>query len=672
MVSRKKENTKKTKDVGGTTVEKLSKDYDLPVSSVLSELKKINIKKKSKADIVEKADLEKVLEHFAAMKSGNEEQVSSDESSEIHLKSPVIVKNLAEALGKKPPELIKKLMMKNILASINQVIDVNVAKELCAEFGFELLLDKREKKTQKQTEKQVEIEEELFVDNPEDIVNRPPVVTFLGHVDHGKTSIQDAIRKTNIVKGEAGGITQHIGASVVERGGKKIVFIDTPGHEAFTQMRARGANVTDIAILVVAADDGFMPQTIEAMNHAKAAGVPIIVAINKIDLPAANPEKVLLHMQQNELMSEDWGGEVGTVKVSAMTGEGLDELLERILLESEMLELNANPTRQADCIVLESELETGMGATANILVRNGSLKLSDCILSGQYYGKVKALIDYHGKRVKKVGPSMPVKVLGLSGVPEAGARLVGCKNEKEAAEIANRRKDEKREEDLSHNQASSLEDLFSTMEENKKDELTLIVKTDVQGTAEAIKDSLAKIPSEKIKITIVHSAVGAIADSDILLAAASKAIVVGFHVKVNPGVNEMAKREGVEIRLYSIIYELLEDIEDALVGRLAPEEREKELGKAVILKIFSMTKGPKVCGCRVEHGTIRAGAKARVFRNNELIFNGNLDSLKHFQDTVKELKAGQECGIKLDNFLDFQEGDLIQVYEVELKKATLK
>ena len=593
------------------------------------------------------------------------------EKEEILLKAPVIVKNLAEALGKKPPELIKKLMEKNILASINQAVDTNVAKELCDEFGFKLVLEKRDKKQQKKKSAQSKVKEVKRVDKPEDLIGRPPVVTFLGHVDHGKTSIQDAIRKTNIVKGEAGGITQHTGASVVERGAKKVVFIDTPGHAAFTQMRARGANVTDIAILVVAADDGFMPQTVEAMNHAKAAEVPIIVAINKIDLPTADPEKVLLHMQQNNLMSEDWGGDVGTVKVSAMTGEGLDDLLERILLESEMLELKANPNKPGECVVLESELEVGMGATASAIVKDGTIKMGDPILAGEYSGRVKALIDCNGKRNKSVGPSMPVKVLGLSGVPEAGSLLVVCDTEKEALEIANKRKEEKREETLSRSQASSLEDLFSTMEENKKQELTLVIKTDVQGTAEAIKDSLAKILSDKIKINIVHSAVGSIAESDILLAAASKAIVVGFHVKVNPGVNALAKKEGVEIRLYSIIYELLEDIEDALVGRLAPEEREKELGKAVILKIFSMTKGPKVCGCRVEKGTIRVGAKARVFRDKELIFNGNLDSLKHFQDAVKELKAGQECGIKLDNFLDFQEGDLIQVYEVELRKAKL-
>ena len=567
-------------------------------------------------------------------------------------------------------------MEKNVLASINQVIDVAVAKDVCTAFGYDLVMDKRDKKQQKNDAKasvveEVLLEDQTTEDRPEDLVEKSPVVTFLGHVDHGKTSIQDAVRKTNIVKGEAGGITQHTGASVVEHNGKKIVFIDTPGHEAFTAMRARGANVTDIAILVVAADDGFMPQTKEAMDHAKAAGVPIIVAINKIDLPSADPEKVLLHMQQNNLMSEDWGGDVGTVKLSAITGEGLNDLLDRILLEAEMLELKVNPKKPGECIVLESELETGMGATANLIVRNGTLKLGDTVLSGPFYGRVKALIDPEGKRVKEVGPSMPIKILGLSGVPEAGSKLIVCKNEKEVAEIANRRKEQKRNDELAPTKSSSLEDLFSSLEESNRNDLNVIVKTDVQGTTEAIKDSLEKFPSDKIKVDVIHSAVGAISESDILLASASNAIVIGFHVKVNPGVNSLAKKQGVEIRLYSVIYELLEDIEDALVGRLAPDEREKDVAKAKILKIFSMTKGPKVCGCIVEKGNVKVGAKARVYRDNELIFNGCIESLRRFQDNVKEVKAGQECGIRLDNFLDFQENDLIQIYEIEFRKASL-
>ena len=600
------------------------------------------------------------------------EAKTNDTKKEINLATPIIVKNFAEAANKKPSEVIKALMGLNILASINQTIDVATAEKLCGSYGLSLKLEEAVKK-EPRAEKTIQstIPKEIIKDKPEDLVERPPIVTFLGHVDHGKTSIQDAIRKTNIVKGESGGITQHTGASVIKFNGKDIVFIDTPGHEAFTSMRARGANVTDIAILVVAADDGFMPQTVEAMNHAKAANVPIIVAINKIDLPSADPDKVILHMQQNNLMSEDWGGEVGTVKVSATTGEGLDNLLERITLEAELLELKANPKRSASGVVLEAELETGMGATANIMVLNGTLNLGDVILADAYYGKVKALIDSHGKRVKSVGPSFPVKVVGLSGVPTAGAPLTVCKTEKEASAIAKQVGNDTRSEVLAKSSITSLEELFSSIEDKKRNDLNVILKTDVQGTAEAIKESLAKLPSDKIKVKVIHSAVGSVSDNDILLASASKAIIVGFHVKINNGVNDSAKRENVEIRLYSIIYELIEDITDALEGRLAPEQREKQLGKARILKIFSVSKGPKICGCLVEEGTIKTGCKTRVFRNNEIIYNGTLQSLRRFQDDVKEVKTSQECGIRLDNFLDFQEEDIIQVYEIEFKKAKL-
>jgi len=600
------------------------------------------------------------------------EAKTNDTKKEINLATPIIVKNFAEAANKKPSEVIKALMGLNILASINQTIDVATAEKLCGSYGLSLKLEEAVKK-EPRAEKTIQstIPKEIIKDKPEDLVERPPIVTFLGHVDHGKTSIQDAIRKTNIVKGESGGITQHTGASVIKFNGKDIVFIDTPGHEAFTSMRARGANVTDIAILVVAADDGFMPQTVEAMNHAKAANVPIIVAINKIDLASADPDKVILHMQQNNLMSEDWGGEVGTVKVSATTGEGLDNLLERITLEAELLELKANPKRSATGVVLEAELETGMGATANIMVLNGTLNLGDVILADAYYGKVKALIDSHGKRVKSVGPSFPVKVVGLSGVPTAGAPLTVCKTEKEASAIAKQVGNDTRSEVLAKSSITSLEELFSSIEDKKRNDLNIILKTDVQGTAEAIKESLAKLPSDKIKVKVIHSAVGSVSDNDILLASASKAIIVGFHVKINNGVNDSAKRENVEIRLYSIIYELIEDITDALEGRLDPEQREKQLGKARILKIFSVSKGPKICGCLVEEGTIKTGCKTRVFRNNEIIYNGTLQSLRRFQDDVKEVKTSQECGIRLDNFLDFQEEDIIQVYEIEFKKAKL-
>ena len=595
---------------------------------------------------------------------------------EIHIKGPIIVKTLAEALGKRPNEVITNLMMMNVLASINQMLDPAVAVELAAKMGFSLVIDKREKEEHLQKEADSQApeapEEAEFKDNPKDLVTRQPIVTFMGHVDHGKTSLQDAIRKTRVAAGEAGGITQHIGASIAHCGNKSVTFVDTPGHEAFTAMRARGANVTDIVVLVVAADDGFMPQTIEAMNHAKAANVPIIVAMNKIDLPNANPDKVLLHMQQHGLMPEDWGGTIGVVRVSAKTGQGIDDLLERILLEAEMLELKGNPKRPAEAFVLESQLEQGYGPTASIVVKNGTLHVGDPILCGEYYGKVKGLIDHRGQRVKSAGPSTPVKIVGLSGVPDAGTKLVVCKSEKEAKEIGEARSSSKRVEALSGKGGGmTLDDLFSKMESGKRNTLKVVVKTDVCGSSEAIVESLKKLPSEKISVEVLHAGVGAITENDVLLAASSDAIVIGFHVRVNPGVNDLAKKENVEIRLYSIIYELLEDIKDAMAGRLEPDKREKELGVAHILKIFELSRGPKICGCMVDKGVVKVGSKSRVFRKGELIFNGEVRSLRRFQDDVKEVRQGMECGIKLDNFLDFDVGDVIQFYEIELRKATL-
>ncbi|MGN0870532.1 MAG: translation initiation factor IF-2 [Victivallales bacterium] len=607
---------------------------------------------------------------------GGAVSAASAGQQEVHIKGPVIVKSLAEALGKRPNEVITSLMMMNVLASINQILDPAVAVELAAKMGFTLVIDKRGKEEHVQKDagsQSADAPEEIeFADNPKDIIARQPIVTFMGHVDHGKTSLQDAIRKTRVAAGEAGGITQHIGASIAHCGNKSVTFVDTPGHEAFTAMRARGANVTDIVVLVVAADDGFMPQTIEAMNHAKAAKVPIIVAMNKIDLPNANPDKVLLNMQQNGLMPEDWGGTIGVVKVSAKTGQGIDDLLERILLEAEMLELKGNPKRPAEAFVLESQLEQGYGPTASIVVKNGTLHVGDPIICGEYYGKVKGLIDHRGQRIKSAGPSTPVKIVGLSGVPDAGTKLVVCKSEKEAKEIGEARSASKRVETLSGKGGGmTLDDLFSQMENGKRNTLKVVVKTDVCGSSEAIVESLKKLPSEKISVEVLHAGVGAITESDVQLAASSNAIVIGFHVRVNPGVNDLAKKENVEIRLYSIIYELLEDIKDAMAGRLEPDKREKELGVAHILKIFELSRGPKICGCMVDKGVVKVGSKSRVFRKGELIFNGEVRSLRRFQDDVKEVRQGMECGIKLDNFLDFDVGDVIQFYEIELKKATL-
>ena len=592
---------------------------------------------------------------------------SSGKGGKVTLSSPIIVKALAEAVGKKPNEVIADLIKLGELAGLNQAVSEANAKKLCAGYGYELVIGAPPPKPAAPAAP-VKVRPE---DNPAFLKERPPVVTFMGHVDHGKTSLQDAIRHTHVTDGEAGAITQHIGASTVVWNNKGITFIDTPGHAAFTKMRARGANATDIVVLVVSATEGFKPQTVEAMNHALAAKVPIIVAINKIDLPDADPDKVLLHMQQHNLSSEDWGGTVGTVRVSAKTKKGLPDLLERILIEAEMLELKANPKRPATGVVLEAQMENGLGSTANVLVQDGTLHAGDVVLCGEHYGRIRSLINDKGERVKSAGPSTPVKIVGLSGIPEAGDRFEIFDSEKAARLEADARVAEKRSHMLATSSIATAEDLFSRLNNEERNTLNLIIKSDVKGSGEAIAQSLSELPSEKIKAEVVANAVGPITENDIALAAATNSIVVGFHVRVNPGVNDLAKREHVEIRLYSIIYELLEDITDALAGKLEPEKREKVLGEAKIPQIFELSKGPKICGCRVESGVVRVGAKARVRRNKDLIYNGEVVSLRRFHDDVREVKAGLECGIRLDNFADFVEGDEIEVYEIELKKATL-
>lgn len=585
----------------------------------------------------------------------------------ITLPAPIIVKALAEAAGKKPNELITDLIKLGELAGINQPISEVNARKLCAGYGFELEIGVAPKPAPAAAAPAKARPD----DNPANLKERPPVVTFMGHVDHGKTSLQDAVRHTRVTDTEAGAITQHIGASTVTHNGRPITFIDTPGHAAFNNMRARGADMTDIVVLVVSATEGFKPQTVEAMNHAKAAEVPIIVAMNKIDLPEADPDKVLLHMQQNNLTSEDWGGDVGTVRVSAKTGEGLPALLDRILLEAEILELKANPKRPAAGAVIEAQMEVGLGPTASLLIQDGTLHVGDAILCGEHYGRVRTLINDKGERVKSAGPSIPVKVVGLSGVPEAGDRIEIFDSEKSARNAAQERIADKRGSMLAHSAIATAEDLFSKLNSESRNTLNIIIKSDVKGSGEAIAQSLAELPHDKIKAEVVANAVGPISENDISLAAATNSIVVGFHVRVNPGVNDMAKKQKVEIRLYSIIYELLEDITDALAGKLEPEKREKPIAQAKILQIIELSKGPKICGCMVESGTVRVGAKARVRRGGELIYNGEVASLRRFKDDVKEVKVGLECGIRLDNFADFLVDDEIEVYEIELKKATL-
>ena len=536
--------------------------------------------------------------NFNKSKSGKSKDNSAVASQVVDgivtLPAPIVVKTLAEAIGKKPNELITDLIKLGELASINQAISETNARKLCESYGIILEIGEAPKAEKSAAPVKVKAE-----DDPANLRERPPVVTFMGHVDHGKTSLQDAIRHTNVCSGEAGAITQHIGASTVVRNGKGITFIDTPGHAAFTSMRARGANATDIVVLVVSASEGFKPQTVEAMNHALAAKVPIIVAANKIDLPDADVNKVYLHMQQNNLTCEEWGGTIGVVPVSAKTGAGLDDLLERILMEAEMLELKANPKREPGGVVLEAQMENGLGPTASILVQSGTLKVGDVILCGEHYGRIRTLINDKGERVKSAGPSTPVKIVGLNGVPEAGDQIEYFANEKGARNEADERIAEKRAAMLATSSIQSAEDLFSKLNNENRNTLNVIIKADVRGSGEAIAQSLQELPSEKIKVEVIANGVGPISENDITLAAASNAIVVGFHVRVNPGVNDIAKKQNVEIRLYSIIYELLEDITDALAGKLEPEKREKSLGEAKILQIFELSKGPKICGCMV-------------------------------------------------------------------------
>ncbi|MBQ9753651.1 MAG: translation initiation factor IF-2 [Lentisphaeria bacterium] len=594
-----------------------------------------------------------------------QEKAADSAGNTITLSSPIVVKTLADAIGRKPNEVLTDLIKLGELSGINKTVSDTNAKKICAAAGFELVIGTPPKAAAEPAPVKVrEVDESK-------LVPRPPVVTFMGHVDHGKTSLQDAIRHTNVTAGEAGAITQHIGASTVEFEGKHITFIDTPGHAAFTSMRARGANITDIVVLAVSAVEGFKPQTVEAMNHALAADVPIIVAANKMDLPGADYDQILLHMQQNNLTSEDWGGKVGVVKVSAKTKEGLPDLLERILVEADMLELKADPTGPAEGVVLEAQLEQGLGPTSHVLIQSGTLKVGAPILCGSCWGKARMLIDDKGKRVKEVKPGFPVKVVGLSGVPEAGDQLMVMSSEKEARQEAERISEEKRAEQLATSNISTADDLFNKLNNEGRRTLNVIIKSDVKGSGEAIAQSLQELPSEKIKVEVIANSVGSICDNDIELAAATNALVVGFHVQVSPGVNDLAAKRHVEIRLYTIIYELLEDITDALAGKLEPEKRETVTGKARILQIFELSKGPKICGCKVESGIVKVGAKARVRRSKELIYNGEVTSLRHFKEDVKEVKAGLECGIRLDNFADFVEGDEIEFYNIELKKASL-
>ena len=579
------------------------------------------------------------------------------------------MRDLADMMQIKPNQIVAELMKMNVFANINAKLDFDVAEKVAGLFGYEVEHEKKSDASAAMPERPDP--DAPIQDRPEDLVPRPPVVTFLGHVDHGKTSLMDRIRQTSVVKGESGGITQHIGAYTVDVAGNSITFLDTPGHAAFTAMRARGANLTDIAVIIIAADDGIMPQTKEAIAHAKAADVAIMVAINKCDLPAANPDRVLQQLQAEGLSPEDWGGETICCKVSAMTGDGVEHLLEMILLQAEVQELTANPRKPAVGFIVEAEMQPGMGPTATLLVTGGTLKVGDAILCGSHWGRVRALIDDRGNKIKSAGPSKPVKCLGLSGVPVAGAEFHVLSNDRAAKNRAAEVALERKTASLEAPRKASLDDLFEHIKDGEKLELGLIIKADTQGSVEAIVHSLNEINSDKISVRFIHSGTGNITANDILLASASNAVVLGFHVAKEAGVDAVAKREGVEVRLHSIIYELIDQVRDAMIGVLGPRLEEAKRGQAQVRQIFEVGKGHQVGGCLVLKGTINIKHRVRVKRKADILFEGSLLSLKHFQDDVKEVREAQECGLRVKGFSALEEGDIIETYEIEEHQQTL-
>ncbi len=598
-----------------------------------------------------------------------EPETAATEDHTLKIRGGITVRELAELVAIKPNRIVAELMGMNVFANINAKLDFDVAAKLAEKFGFTV---EHEKRGNEPVAVPAPDGADLpYMDKPEDLLPRPPVVTFLGHVDHGKTSLMDQIRKASVAKGESGGITQHIGAYTVDVSGKAITFLDTPGHAAFTAMRARGANLTDIAVIIIAADDGIMPQTKEAIAHAKAAGVSIMVAINKCDLPSANPDRVLQQLQAEELAPEDWGGSTICCKVSAMTGEGVNHLLEMILLQAEILELTANPAKRAVGFVIEAQLKPGMGPTATVLVTGGTLKLGDPVLCGAHWGRVKALINDHGRQVKSAGPSTPVKCLGLSGVPEAGAEFTVMSSDRKAKERAAATAMALKTASLEGPRKASLDDIFDQLKTADALELAVIVKADTQGSVEAIVHALSDIKSEKVSLRFIHSGTGNITSNDVLLASASNAVVLGFHVARESGVEAVAKHEGVEVRLHQIIYELIDQVRDAMIGVLGPRLEEMKRGQAQVRQIFEVGKGDQVGGCLVLKGIVNIKHRIRVKRKTEVLFEGTLLSLKHFQDDVPEVREAQECGLRIRNFSKLEEGDIIEAYEIEEREQTL-
>jgi translation initiation factor IF-2 len=580
----------------------------------------------------------------------------------IKIDDAIALSDLAKRMGIKASEMIKKLMDLGVMATVNQVIDFDTAVLVAAEFDYELEKASFEEETVLKVQK----------DDPEKLLSRPPVVTIMGHVDHGKTSLLDVIRKTKVTENEAGGITQHIGAYNVTTDKGQIVFLDTPGHEAFTEMRSRGAKITDLVILVVAADDGVMPQTIEAINHSKAAEVPIIVAINKMDKADADPDRVQRELADVGIVSEDWGGDTIFVKVSAKENQGIDDLLEMVLLQAELLELKANPDKLAVGHVVEAKLDSGRGAVATVLVNEGTLRVHDPVVCGVHYGKVRALLNDRGRQVTSAGPSTPVEIIGLSGVPNSGDELIALADEKDAKQVSSHRIQKQRSKELAKTSRLSLEKLYEKMQENEVKDLNLIIKADVHGSIEALTDALTKLSNEEVRISVIHSATGALNESDISLAAVSNAIILGFNVRPSSKIQMLAYEENVDIRFYNIIYNVIKDVKNAIVGMMSSTFEERILGKAEVREVFHVPKVGAIAGCSVIEGKVERGQFARILRDWVVTYEGKISSLRHFKDDVKEVQSGYECGIGIKNYNDIKLGDIIECYYVEEIKPELE
>jgi len=663
------ENTESIEDYEDAVEDEVSEEeeeYEDSYSEAHEEVKIVSTVKKKKKN-PKKEDKKDEMNAFAKQKKEMYKHkdklisnINTDDDSIVLYTEGMSVSEFANVLNKNVAEIIKKLMGLGKIMNLNASIDFETAEILALEYDKTLKRDT--------TRDETNFEELEIIDDEKDLQERPPVITIMGHVDHGKTSLLDAIRKTNVVSGEAGGITQHIGAYQINYNGKPITFIDTPGHAAFTEMRARGASITDIVIIIVAADDGVMPQTREAIDHAKAAGVPIVVAVNKIDKPEANPDRVLTEMSQAGITPDTWGGDTLFVNISAKTGQGIPELLENLLLISEMQELKANPNRYASGTVIESKLDKALGVVSTVLIQNGTLRLGDAVVVGNYAGKIRTLKNDRGENLVEAYPSMPVSITGISEVPSAGDKFMAFENEKKAKSISEQRVLAAKKRSMNSGGSVSLDDLFNRIEAGEK-EVNVILKADVKGSEEAVKNSLEKLDVEGIKVNVIRSSVGAISESDVVLALASKAIIIAFNIRPNNKIIENAKEKGVDIRFYNIIYKVVEEMEAALKGKLEPTYEEKVLGQAEVRKLFKFSKVGTIAGCYVVDGIIRRDAKARIIRDGVVIYDGNINSVAREKDQVKEVKQGLECGITIENFNDIKENDIIEAYEVvEVKR----